>query len=63
MTSFATRDEEEVAGSAEMDARLGKFCGNGPGLWLRLQQTHDLWHAARLLADAVARIPSHRSAA
>lgn len=25
--------------------RLGKFCGNGPGLWLRLQQEVDLWDA------------------
>ena len=47
----------------EMAVRLGKFCGNGPGLWLRLQQTHDLWHAEKRLADAVDRIPSHRSAA
>ena len=47
----------------EMALRLGKFCGNGPGLWLRLQQTYDLWHAERRLADAVARIPSHRPAA
>ncbi|HEY3383540.1 MAG TPA: hypothetical protein VGK32_17380 [Vicinamibacterales bacterium] len=44
------------------DVRLGKFCGNGPGLWLRLQRTYDLWHAERALADAIARIPSHRSA-
>ena len=47
----------------EMAVRLGKFCGNGPGLWLRLQQTYDLWHAEKLLGDAVARIPSHRPAA
>jgi plasmid maintenance system antidote protein VapI len=46
-----------------MAVRLGKFCGNGPGLWLRLQQTYDLWHAERLLADALERIPTHRSAA
>jgi addiction module HigA family antidote len=52
-----------AAVTPEMAVRLGKFCGNGPGLWLRLQQTHDLWHAERALADAIARIPSHRSAA
>jgi addiction module HigA family antidote len=52
-----------AAVTPEMAVRLGKFCGNGPGLWLRLQQTHELWHAERLLADAVARIPSHGSAA
>jgi addiction module HigA family antidote len=47
----------------EMAVRLGKFCGNGPGLWLRLQQTYDLWHAERLLADALERIPTHRTGA
>ena len=54
---------ERAAVTPEMAVRLGKFCGNGPGLWLRLQQTHDLWHAEKRLADAVDRIPSHRSAA
>jgi plasmid maintenance system antidote protein VapI len=23
--------------------RIGKFAGNGPALWLRLQQAYDLW--------------------
>jgi addiction module HigA family antidote len=54
---------ERAAVTPEMAVRLGKFCGNGPGVWLRLQQTHDLWHAERLLAEDVARIPSHRPAA
>ncbi len=52
-----------AAVTPEMAVRLGRFCGNGPGLWLRLQQTHDLWHAERLLADTLERIPTHRSAA
>lgn len=54
---------EQAGVTPEMAVRLGKFCGNGPGLWLRLQQTHDLYHAEKRLADAVERIPSHRSAA
>jgi antitoxin HigA-1 len=52
-----------AAVTPEMAVRLGKFCGNGPGLWLRLQQTYDLWHAERLLADTLDLIPTHRSAA
>lgn len=28
----------------EMALRIGKFAGNGPGLWLRMQQEYDLWH-------------------
>lgn len=47
----------------EMALRLGRFCGNGPGLWLRMQQAHDLWHAERRLRDQLERIPVHRSAA
>lgn len=34
----------------EMALRVGKLAGNGPGLWLRMQQEHDLRHAERRLA-------------
>ena len=44
----------------EMAVRLGKWCGNGPGLWLRMQQAFDLWHAERALGEALAGIVSHR---
>ncbi|MDL2353012.1 MAG: HigA family addiction module antitoxin [Pseudomonadota bacterium] len=43
----------------EMAVRLGKWCGNGPGLWLRMQQAYDLWHAERSLVAVLERIPSH----
>jgi antitoxin HigA-1 len=52
-----------AAVTPEMALRLGRFCGNGPGLWLRLQQTYDLWHAERLLAADLERIPTHKTAA
>jgi len=52
-----------AAVTPEMAVRLGKFCGNGPGFWLRLQQTHDIWHAERLLAGELKRIPTHKTAA
>jgi addiction module HigA family antidote len=45
--------------SPEMAVRLGKFCGNGPGLWLRMQQTFDLWHAEKSLRDELEKIPAH----
>jgi antitoxin HigA-1 len=41
----------------EMAVRLGQWVGNGPDLWLTLQQQYDLWHAQRELADAVKQIP------
>ncbi|HZF07943.1 MAG TPA: HigA family addiction module antitoxin, partial [Thermoanaerobaculia bacterium] len=45
--------------SPEMAVRLGKFCGNGPGIWLRMQQTFDLWHAEERLRDELEKIPAH----
>jgi addiction module HigA family antidote len=43
----------------EMALRLGKFCGNGPGLWLRMQQRYDLWQASKRLRDVINKIPNH----
>ncbi len=42
-----------------MAVRLGKFCGNGPGLWLRMQQSYDLWFAQQRLHDELEKIPAH----
>jgi plasmid maintenance system antidote protein VapI len=39
-----------------MALRIGKVAGNGPGLWLRLQQTYDLWHTEQRLKDELANI-------
>ncbi|MHB8428867.1 MAG: HigA family addiction module antitoxin [Acidiferrobacterales bacterium] len=44
--------------SPEMAVRLGKFCGNGPGLWLRMQAAYDLWHAEQHMREEVKRIPT-----
>ena len=46
----------------EMALRLGKFCGNGPEGWLRMQQAYDLWHAQHRLADALTHIPNMSTA-
>jgi addiction module HigA family antidote len=46
----------------DMALRLGKLCGNGPGLWLRMQQAHDLWRAERSLAETLAAIPTLQAA-
>ena len=48
-----------IAVTPEMALRLGKFCGNGPGLWLRLQQRFDLWHARRRMGAEIDKIPAH----
>jgi addiction module HigA family antidote len=47
--------------SPEMALRVGKLAGNGAALWLRMQQSHDLWHAERALAAELRTI--HRVAA
>jgi addiction module HigA family antidote len=49
--------------SPDMAVRLGKFCGNGPGLWLRMQQAYDLWHAEQRLANELTKIPTTPAAA
>ncbi|MEH3118493.1 MAG: HigA family addiction module antitoxin [Methylorubrum populi] len=54
---------QEVGVSPEMALRLGKFCGNGPRLWLRMQEAFDLWHAERRLGSVVEQIPNMGSKA
>ena len=47
----------------EMAVRIGKFCGNGPELWLRMQQAVDLWDAQHKLAKEIKKIPTPKVAA
>jgi len=42
--------------TTEMALRIGKFAGNGPGLWLRMQQTYDLWHAGHRMKAKLSKI-------
>lgn len=42
--------------STETALRLGKFCGNGPNVWLGMQQDYDLWHAEKAMRKTLARI-------
>lgn len=41
-----------------MALRIGKLCGNGPTLWLNLQQRYDLAKALVEMANALAGIPT-----
>lgn len=52
----------EQAVTPEMALRLGKLCGNGPELWLRMQMARDLWRLERSMRAELARIPTHRAA-
>jgi addiction module HigA family antidote len=42
--------------TTEMALRIGRLAGHGPGLWLRMQQAHDLWHAEQRLTEELAQI-------
>lgn len=46
----------------EMALRIGKFAGNGPELWLRMQQAHDLWRAQQELREEIEGIPTIKAA-
>ncbi len=42
--------------TTDMALRIGKFAGNGPGLWLRMQQEYNLWHAEHRLKNELSDI-------
>lgn len=48
--------------TVEMALRIGRLAGNGPGLWLRMQQAYDLWHAEQRLKDELDGITSPEAA-
>lgn len=48
--------------SPEMALRLGRFCGNGPYLWLAMQQRYDLFQAEERIGDDIEKIPEHSMA-
>jgi antitoxin HigA-1 len=54
---------EKAPITAEMAVRLGKFCGDGPGVWMRMQAAHDVAKASVAMAAIVKRIPTVRTAA
>ncbi|MDM8011946.1 MAG: HigA family addiction module antitoxin [Parasphingorhabdus sp.] len=43
--------------TAQMAMRIGKMCGNGPDIWLKMQGRYDLKIAERELGDALDKIP------
>jgi addiction module HigA family antidote len=51
---------EKLGVSPAMAVRLGKFCGNGPNLWLNMQKAYDLWYAEKEVD--VAAIPTMNAA-
>lgn len=54
---------EKAPVTAEMAVRLGKFIGDGPDIWSRMQAAHDVAKASLALAAEVRRIPTAKRAA
>jgi addiction module HigA family antidote len=50
--------DEKKPVTVETALRLGKLCGNGPVLWINLQQAWDLERAETALASQLAGIPT-----
>lgn len=46
----------------EMALRIGEFLGNGPELWLRMQQDYDLWQARGAMKPTLERIRRNKAA-
>ena len=45
--------------TVEMALRLGKFCGNGPEIWLAMQQAYALWVTEARLHEEIEQIPAY----
>jgi plasmid maintenance system antidote protein VapI len=45
-----------------MSLRIGKFCGNGPQVWIRMQAAYDLWRAEQRVGAQIAAIKTQRAA-
>jgi len=41
----------------ESAVKIGKYCGNGPGLWLRMQTAYDLYQAEQNMIEVLKDIP------
>jgi antitoxin HigA-1 len=49
--------------TANLALRIGKLVGDGPEIWLRMQQEYDLEIAERALTKTLRKIPTLRAAA
>lgn len=49
---------EKAPVTPNLALRIGKLVGNGPEVWLRMQQAYDLEEAAKALASTLKKIPT-----
>jgi len=43
--------------------RLGKLLGNGPEIWLKMQNAYDLWQTRQKIASELQEIETHKQVA
>ncbi len=53
---------EKAPVTPEMAVRLGKFVGDGPDIWVRMQAAHDDAKASLAMADEIKKIKTARAA-
>ena len=58
---YGILDESKTI-TPNISVRLGKVLGNGPGIWLRMQQAHDVWEAETELTDELEEMPTYNVA-
>ncbi len=51
---------EQSGISPEMALRLGRFCGNGETIWIRMQEAFDLWQANKKIGAELDKVPDRR---
>lgn len=54
--------DEKKSITPNIAVRLGKVLGNGPGIWLRLQDAHDIWLAEHELSKQLEKMPEYKIA-
>lgn len=48
--------------SPESALKIGKYCGNGPTLWINMQIAYDLHRAEQIMVDVLEEIPTAAAA-
>jgi addiction module HigA family antidote len=56
-TLYDILDEKKPV-TVNMALRLGKLCGDGPRIWLAMQQAYDMQIAERAMAVEIEKIPT-----
>jgi addiction module HigA family antidote len=60
-TLYDILDEKKPV-TVNMALRLGKLCGDGPRIWLAMQQAYDMQIAEREMSAEIAKIPTLHAA-